>query len=263
MVFIPPISQLYVWRLAPFLKILCQFGVAIFLIRNLTEHITLGKHRNVLLLAFASGLLLILRWTIRNAGASIQAGAMLLLVCFYLVIWWRKRKHSANLPTAIHVFSLATLAILLGVALERSQTELGKSTLLHPQNDSLLVWAKTTPQDVVFLIPPEMGSFRLLGERAVVVDWKSTPILPKELIAWYQRVNAVSGQTVLGYNDAVDGYRKQNFSQLSEVATRFGATYIIIDNRKHGAKLERETPVFRNEAYSVYASGTVAPKVGF
>ena len=72
----------------------------------------------------------------------------------------------------------------------------------------LYAWAADTASDAVFVVPPELEEFRLRSARAVVADWKSTPILPEEVMEWYERMVAISGRPVSGVEDASDAYRE-------------------------------------------------------
>lgn len=262
LIFVPQISQLYVWRLAPFLQVLSQVCVAIFLIRQFTESFVIGRQRIAILLVFTAGILAIMRWVVWSAQLSIQSGAVFILVCIYAVLWVKRDRVEIQSITITRIYCLVVFAVTSAVALTRIESEFDKSTLAQSNNDSLITWVRQTPYNTVFLIPPEMGHFRLIGERAVVVDWKSTPILPRELIVWYERLNAVSGRTVRSAEDAMNGYRKRNLEELGDLAAQFCASYIVVDNLKHNVKLTGGKPVFKNDSYSVYQSETTDTALG-
>ena len=48
-------------------------------------------------------------------------------------------------------------------------------------------------QDELLLSPPELGKLRLLSERAIVVDWKSPPLMPTEMLEWKSRISDLCG----------------------------------------------------------------------
>lgn len=262
LVFIPQVSQLYVWRLAPFLQVLSQICVMIFLIRQLTERFKIGQHRIAILTAFTVGALGIIRWVVWSSSLSAQFVTVCVLIGIYLVLRLKQYDTATQRLSIIRAYCLTVLAVTLAVALIRIENGFHRSTLIQANNDSLITWVRHTPRNATFLIPPELGYFRLMGERGVVVDWKSTPIMPRELIAWYERLNAVSGRTVRSVEDAVDGYRKHDLRKLESLAVHFCASYIVVDNVRHHVKFEEALPVFSNDAYSVYRVQTIGAAVG-
>lgn len=44
------------------------------------------------------------------------------------------------------------------------------------------------PRDAIILIPPQMTTFRVGTERAIVVDFKTFPFSDKSMIEWYERI---------------------------------------------------------------------------
>lgn len=59
----------------------------------------------------------------------------------------------------------------------------------NPEIAEACAWAKeNTPGEAVFLIPPDLEEFRVLSQRAVVVDWKNVPYRNAELRDWFDRI---------------------------------------------------------------------------
>jgi hypothetical protein len=253
-VFVPQIAQLYVWRLAPFLQLFSELVASIWLVRQLTERCPDVKYRTFLVVLAGLGALAILRWVVRVTGLSMSVIVCALVVGVYIATWAGIRTRRTGLSRGTNRLGIVALCALLALTGPRMLHVLNQSTLVHPDADDLVQWAHTTSKDTTFLIPPELENFRILSERAVVVDWKSTPIKPGELINWYDRINAVSGRTVHGANDAVGGYRSRSLAELKDQAQRFGANYIVVEQKRHPPAQETDKPVFSNADFSVYAA---------
>ena len=114
------------------------------------------------------------------------------------------------LPVAV---AIAGLAIALGAR---------RAVIAHPRvavasagsnADDLFAWARTsTPVDAVFLTPPDLPTFRLDARRAIVVDLKSPPLVPDEIVEWYRRLCEVTGEPAL--RDAPQAIRRWTSARL-------------------------------------------------
>jgi len=135
---------------------------------------------------------------------------------------------------------------------------LGRSTIvrgLPGQEVKLYDWVRSTPRDALFLIPPVFQNFRLNAGRAIVVDWKSTPILPSELLEWYARLGAVAGDTAVRDEDAADsGYAAVSPARLDSVVERYSVDYVLFRRRTYRGAADRYTPVYSNRAFLVFAT---------
>ncbi|MGH8865631.1 MAG: DUF6798 domain-containing protein, partial [Burkholderiales bacterium] len=87
--------------------------------------------------------------------------------------------------------------------------------------------------------------------RAVVVDWKATPIKPAELIEWYRRLGRVSGVSkVRKLSEADAGYQRMNQSRLASLAREFEIDYAVFKQPFDARQLQGEV-VFTNKRYLV------------
>jgi hypothetical protein len=159
------------------------------------------------------------------------------------------RLFRAHAPTLV-------LLLVLGHYLRNAREDyeaLGeRSTLLREggvKSDELYAWMRDkTPRDAVFLTPPEVDEFRFYGQRAIVVDWKATPMVPSEFVEWLNRLSDVSGRPVKHRRD-LSGYGDMDRDRLLELKAKYHLVYAIV---RRGA--ERELgyePVFRNHRYAV------------
>ncbi len=258
LVFVPAISQLYVWRVAPFGVIISQVAVASFAVRVTGGTLSLFDRNNPApRVLIALGSMLVLRGYLHNYQI-LSYPTMTILSMSVLTVGLAmliKYKPSA-VGISASIFAVAAVGLLFSYLPGRVSAAYNRSTLFSPQilgeEGTLYQWAQRSPINSNFLIPPELEEFRLLGARAIVVDWKSTPIKPSELIAWHQRVEEVAGRKVENKDDAVAGYRNQSLAQLSQTALRFGANYIVIDRKYHIAEIGGEDPLFVSDRYAGY-----------
>jgi hypothetical protein len=73
-----------------------------------------------------------------------------------------------------------------------------------------------------------MPDFRLQSERAVVVDWKASPVLATEILEWYRRMGRVSGDSaVAGLDQAEAGYASLSRASLDSLSRDYGAGYAV------------------------------------
>ncbi len=117
------------------------------------------------------------------------------------------------------------------------------------KSDDLLAWMRNeTPIDAVFLTPPDVDTFRFYGQRAIVVDWKSTPMVPGELVEWLRRLSDVCGQPIESRRD-LRGYGDLDRAHLERLKAKYHLSYAIV-SRGDERKLGYET-VFKNHRYAV------------
>jgi hypothetical protein len=155
----------------------------------------------------------------------------------------------------MHGATLVLLAALaqLGRDLPEQLEELPERSLLlrdgGPKSDDLYAWMREkTKRDAVFLTPPDVDTFRFYGQRAIVVDWKSTPMVPSELVEWLRRLSDVTGGPVESRRD-LRGYDELDREQLERLKAKYRLDYAVV-RRGAERKLGYE-PVFRNQRYSV------------
>ncbi|WP_437299028.1 DUF6798 domain-containing protein [Sorangium sp. So ce426] len=240
---IPRVAQLFVWRFAPFLDLLmqllvCAASVSIAARPSLFRRIppaaltlTLGGFVALAMLDKGGdvGWSLVLALAPGAAGALVGAAASLL-----------ERRRVGLAPArafllrfgAYAVVAYAALACLrVGVPKVRGYRE--RSSVIKgmrgPEAD-MYAWIRaSTPKDAVFLTPPQLERFRLLGERAIVVDWKSSAYVPSELVEWYRRLEDVSGRKGFRRSDDLsDGYGDLDAARLGPLKKKYKLDYVVV-----------------------------------
>lgn len=238
------LTRLYVWRLAPFAQLAAMIVIAIAAVATIEDPARWRDHprwRRLAALAFAAWVVGSMAYEVGATGgwapAACAAGIALAIVAPNLHAW---------LPIAVAV---ASLAIVIHPR---------RQTLAHPriavassgfETDDLYEWARTTtPTDAVFLTPPSLSGFRLQARRAIVVDLKSPPLVPDELVEWYRRLCRVTGDPLLyDVAQANQLWKAAPKPVLLARARELGADYLVLDRRA-----ETLDTVYASSQYSVY-----------
>jgi hypothetical protein len=92
--------------------------------------------------------------------------------------------------------------------------------------------AAHTPEDAIFVVPPAFGALRIVGRRAIVVDFKAIPLQDGAMREWRDRIRFVYGEVEGGGIPALarldQAYRSVTDSHLLEIAARYGATHALV-----------------------------------
>jgi hypothetical protein len=261
-VYVPRVVQLFVWRFAPYIDLLCAAVACLVLVRVASEP-GFARRLSPPMLALALGGLVVIG-TFQTERKN-PFGLVLTFVLVALAVWGLSElgrfaprfalSQRAGLLWRAHG---ATLVLLLGLvqlgrALPEQLAELPARSLLlrqdGPKSDELYAWMREkTPREAVFLTPPDVDSFRFYGQRAIVVDWKSTPMVPGELVEWLRRLRDVCGGPVESRRD-LRGYDELDREQLERLKAKYRIDYAVV-RRGAERKLGYES-VFRNQRYSV------------
>lgn len=114
-----------------------------------------------------------------------------------------------------------------------------------------------TREDALFLTPPLEEDLRFRCRRSIVVDWKSVPALPSEILAWYQRLEDVTGRTPIRSDADLAGYDQLDPTRVALLQKRYGIDYVVVE-RGHELDLG-VPPEFSGRRFAVYALGAPAP----
>jgi hypothetical protein len=89
-----------------------------------------------------------------------------------------------------------------------------------------------TPQDSVFLTPPHFGHFRLIAERAIVVDFKAFPFQNMAMLDWKKRIFDCYGVPEAKGWDALkemkEKYRFIDEAKLLALQSEYGFSYAVL-----------------------------------
>lgn len=264
-VFIEPVSRLMVWRLAPFVEMFALIIVMTTAARRLTDP-SFGNAGRYLYMAPAANLIALGIY----AYLQYEVEPWLKLFVFHgalfaaigIILFWTGKTH------ALHLFFMRwqkpalPLLVLLVVGIAAARATPSKFTLVcsscgKQSERALFDWVHSTDRDSVFLIPISMDNFRMMGERAVVVDWKATPYRPNQMLEWFRRLEAVHGgegslkNLTRGQLTRTGKYNSMTKETLDSIVQRYGVDYAVFPRNSRGAKLSRDI-VYENDDFVVF-----------
>ena len=88
-----------------------------------------------------------------------------------------------------------------------------------------------TPQDAIFITPADQQTFKWYAERAEVVCWKDMPQDPVTILTWRDRIDSLY-RPQREYELGLFAYSDD---QLSDLADRYGADYLVVPQREYEA----------------------------
>lgn len=111
-----------------------------------------------------------------------------------------------------------------------------------------------TPHDAVFIAPPYRGDFRLLAERAEIVDFKGNTFWENAIVEWKKRLEDLANTRDLDCSGIDEcrralrtGYRSLREPDFERLACRYGAAYVVTD-----AELPSFPRLHANGRWAVY-----------
>jgi hypothetical protein len=260
----PRVAQLFVWRLAPYSEMLCQLLAAGALVRAIAEPRFSRRYSAIHLAQVVAGFGLFLAYqggtgsTEWRKNLSYALLALLAAKLVHVGVEVAKGrgavvgKRAGELAAFVAPLALAA-ALLANDAADPLRSYRQRSNLitgLHPAERELVEWMRhSTPRDAVFLTPPAIETLRYHGQRAIVADWKSHPMLLDEVVGWYRRIQDVTGRERFRSSADLAGYDTLDQARLDFLKQKYGFDYVIVGpGREHGLRGRR---VFANRGFVV------------
>lgn len=240
LVFLAPVSRLFVWRLAPFALLLAAIVAVVGMIRVILRAEgdgaeAAGDARRLRLNLYALPLLAVGGAPL--VGPWLSTGpvqpALPIWLGLYVAAMVRHRA-AAPRPIAPAAIVGAAMAALVFAALAQPSPEprytlLAASPAQRAESGLYRFMRAATPTDAQVLVPPTLDMFRLRTGRAVVVDLKALPLNRSGIAEWYARLEAVSGTRDPADPLAVArGYAQMDAGRLARLRCRYGVTYAVL-----------------------------------
>lgn len=254
-VYIPLVSQVYVWRLAPLTVLISQIVASVGLVTYLIEGRAVFSWSGRIVVFIIAAVLIGLTFRYHygefrmTQAWMLGALAVAFLLCPAITPWGPRLRAYVGLSIIVGVWVFGSAVAVLSMP-SRSSLITG----LPSGERELYEWAVTTPDSAVFLIPPRLDNFRFNARRAVIVDTKSTPVDPDRLVEWYDRLQVVSGiDGVSGREEAVAGYRELDSMRVEYIHALYPFDYVITSSDQSFSGGRCFMPVFENQSFRVFA----------
>lgn len=263
-VFVPFVSRLFLWRLAPFAVLFSVLMTIIGTVRAADRSMTSASRQDRIILAISLVLLPTLFIPATDIAGQVvstyglwPAAAVLGILFLRVGLQW---EFGLSIPSPDRLTCPALVALLLAAILiqpsdgRRSRYSLIVRSPEEVNERELFAFVRrSTPNDAMFLIPPDLDYFRLEAERATIIDLKAMPINKSALIEWYRRLADISGAVhPAGPGDVITGFAALDAARIRRLRTRYGIGYIVI---RTGQIVHADgwDEVFRNSGYRVMA----------
>jgi 4-amino-4-deoxy-L-arabinose transferase-like glycosyltransferase len=267
---VPKVNQIFVWRVAPNADLAAQVMIACAVAQALAKPSITRRYPGVAIGLVCAGLGV---FGLFFRGKENSPTPNLLLVFLGVVLLARALDLALDLlrrylPTqgalvAQAKGALALSPLLLGafemyrIAPDKLEQARDRSTLLKQERGAtveLYRWLRErSPKDAVFLTPPDLEGARYLGQRAIVVDWKAVPLIPSELLGWYERLCDVTGRQVKSSGD-LGGYNSLDAERLQLIVSKYHPDFVVL--RHNAASGFSDLPLaYQNGGYSVRKIG--------
>jgi hypothetical protein len=272
-VYVPAIAQLYVWRLAPFAVLVAQLAATAALAWRSAGVLPIaGRSLRVSALSVLVMGLAVLAWRadVRSRIALAVLGALALCgpagVDAVTQLRARVPRAFRDVLRPAHVAGAIGLALFLVGVLSNLRGLADEVAFLSAPvlgEGPMFAWARSTPRDALFAVPPGLQEFRLATARSVVVDWKSTPVLPGELLEWYRRLLLISGlPEVQTLADVERGYAVMGPRRIDRLARELGVDFVLFRQPFPRARLGPYPVAFADRHYIAFGTrprGRAAP----
>ncbi len=256
--------QLFSWRLEPHLELCLQLATFSAVAQGASGHLKRARAIAAPALAAAAcgvGILFMVygnrqKLAIPKLAGSFIACGLVLAAALWLVGRFAPRGRvvaTRVLPWVLGAGSIVGVAMSAKADLENLKP---RSSLLRGADQpttELCAWAaQHTPKDAQFLTPPDHDSFRFRCKRAIVVDWKSNPIVPAEVLEWLGRLEAVSGRKIKNQRD-LSGYSSLDEARLKKLEQSYPIDYVVV-RRGNERGLPSLKKVYSNRGFVVLAA---------
>jgi hypothetical protein len=235
------VNQLFAWRIAPHGSLLAQVAFTGVLIERLTsrEGPALAASAAERWLAAAGLGALVL-----DAALGTSRDVSLLTLCIAAAALAHQRwTRFLTADQSWRIVATASAAAFL-LAIASPLSKVGKRSDLLSGKDrdlaELCQWLqRSSSRETILLTPPDEAEVRFRCERAIVVDWKSTPVIPEQVMTWVERMEDVTGQRPLRGPSDTRGYVDLDLTRLKALKEKYGFEIVVL---KRGTPLIDELP---------------------
>lgn len=231
------------------------FGHIVELLR---KRLRLVLPRGGIHLGLGLALMMVTTW-LAKSGSTRESFTLLLFtaISFWFLLLPR-RWYRSFIPVLSLCIVVLTLAVnrhyqipFLSRYLDSLQPTVELSDVRGPDVEIADYARENTPEDAVFLTPPSFGRFRLVAQRAIVVDFKAFPFQDWAMVEWEERLldcyGKVDSTGSRARQEMDELYRNITKERIVSVAGKYGVSYAV---------LYKDTPsqfpvMFENDTYRI------------
>jgi len=252
------VQQLMAWRLCPQGDLLAQSALGLALVTVFCEGrsaLSTFDRSARWLAGIGFSALVLGSLATGHWNATVVVACLLLAAALVATGVFDKVSRSNPGTLSIGVVTVGLLLALVGANFRRFSRLSRDSNLLSgadPGVAELCEWAgRHTPEAALFLTPPREEELRLRCGRAIVVDWKTCPVVPADVFEWYDRLEKVTGRKPFLREDDLDGYQSLDAARVSALRERYDFDYVVVE-RGHELALG-VAPAFSGLRFVAYA----------
>jgi hypothetical protein len=255
-----PLIQMSLFRFSIYVKLLSCVGAAAVLLdsrwieRPAARWMLLGLP----LLALVG--LIVVRFG-QSGAASVFVRENLTPLLLFILLLAAGVAYVTGRSAARPAWRIAFIVLLIGVMLAAWWNWLGLRISTNDRSDvdylAMCSWVRqNTPNDAIFLVPPNEQLFRFHARRAIVVNFKGVPQLSSELGEWRRRLELVLDVPLTQltrrfdqtHADIARRYDALPADHLADAARVYGARYIVTSRPIEGVG----QCVFENHSCRLY-----------
>jgi hypothetical protein len=249
------------WRVAPHAELLLQAISCVAVVMLLARPERVALYNRWAVASIVAGLTVGFASYLSRRHAAMLELLALLVVCSVAAVfaYFRPVSRVASGLARIHarapwLLTAGGLAVAFGFGVGPVlRLELHSTLLTDDRKDELALYAwmrARTAKDALFLTPPDIAFVRLIGERAIVVDWKSPPGLPAEVVVWFHRLEDVTGRPGLAGPEDLAGYAELDRARLDALRARYRFDFAVV-RRASATRLPGYERAFENPEFVV------------
>ncbi|MEP7121371.1 MAG: DUF6798 domain-containing protein [Byssovorax sp.] len=258
-------TQLFSWRLAPHAELISQALACVGVVEMFTAPSAPHRRSGAAFGLLAAGVgFLAMYYGDRNStpipylvlglfGAAFLAKALSVTTSTLAPVRWQSSLGRAWERVGPTTALAASLACVVPNGMAQMSSIKQRSSLLNPMNKDeadLYEYMRSTPKDTRFLTPPDIERLRFGSQRAIVVDWKSNPLIPGEVLEWYKRLEDVSGHPGFTTGRELEGYNAMDRARLDKLRAKYDFDCVVV-RRGRDTTLGPLHVAHRNSSYVV------------
>lgn len=195
-----------------------------------------------------------------SPGAGSWIFIAVALGIFYVLWFWYLSNSTPRISGNAWQISVVSLALCLGIGAMYLRGSFSFNPRVELEWLTVQKWAqKNTPEDALFIIPPEQRGFRIFSERSVYGTWYDGLILffnPTAGEEWFQRMKQLGYRTGMHIDEFALAYNKiqpERFLSGLDLKQKHSAVYVIKAEAEPNSKASTQPVYVSNSGlYQVY-----------